>query len=330
MSTKLISPDLVNLISHPALAFPPEEWKPAAAHERHARIRRRLLEDPREIDLARARLATESYRETEGEPMPVRRAKMLLHLSRYTPIAIDADEMIVGNRSLKPRMGVIAPEGAVNWIDGELETLPTRPQDPFNITAAEIEELREEIFPYWRGQTLEDTVEARLSDEVKAAVGGKAFKLNQTDHAQGHILPDVPAWLRLGIGGLRAKVRAAQEANQKADAVFYASVTIALDAASEFIARYAGLADKQLETEMGSARRDELAGISSTCHWLSETSRPQFPRSPASCLVPLCPAANRVQRQQLLPWPLRPVHAALSRARSGDRNFDAARGAGIA
>ena len=276
MSSKLTSPDPIDLKSSPSQAFPREEWKAAAATERHARIRRRLLENAREIDLARARLATESYRETEGEPMPVRGARMLLHLSRYTPIAIDADEMIVGNRSLKPRMGVIAPEGAVNWIDGELETMPTRPQDPFNITAAEIKELREEIFPYWRGQTLEDTVEARLSDEVKAAVRGKAFKLNQTDHAQGHILPDVPAWLRLGIGGLRSQVLAAQEANPKADAVFYVSVTIALDAASEFIARYAGLADEQLETETDRARRDELAGISSACHWLREHSARNF------------------------------------------------------
>ncbi len=45
--------------------------------------------------------------------MPLRRAKMLLHLARKMSITIDADESIVGNRSLKPRMGVIAPEGAV-------------------------------------------------------------------------------------------------------------------------------------------------------------------------------------------------------------------------
>ncbi len=167
---------------------------------------------------------------------------MLLHLVSKMPIAIDQDEIFVGNRSLLPRMGVIAPEGAVNWIDGELDTLPSRPQDPFNISPDQIRELREEIFPYWRGKTLEDMVEARLTNEVKAAEQGKAFKLNQTDHAQGHILPDVPAWLRLGITGLRAQVRAAQQANQQ-NAIFYQSVLITLDAASEFILRYARLAD---------------------------------------------------------------------------------------
>jgi hypothetical protein len=70
--------------------------------------------------------------------------------------------------------------------------------------------LREEIFPYWRGKTLEDIVAQRVPDDVRVAVRGKAFSLNQTDHAQGHILPDVEGWLRLGIGGLRRQVLAAR------------------------------------------------------------------------------------------------------------------------
>ena len=230
----------------------------------------------REIDFVRARLATEAYRQTEGKPMPVRRAVMLLHLVRNSPVEIHPDEVLVGGRSLLPRMGVIAPEGAVNWIDRELDSLPTRPQDPFNIAAEQIEELRQEIFPYWRGGTLEDVVEARLSGEVMAAVRGKAFKLNQTDHAQGHILPDVPAWLRLGIGGLGAQVRSAQQANPQGDPVFYQAAAVALDAASEFIARYAGLADEQLRNEPDQARRRELEAISSACHWLKENPARNF------------------------------------------------------
>jgi formate C-acetyltransferase len=235
-----------------------------------------LVENPREIDLVRARLTTESYRQTEGEPMSLRRARMLLHLVRNMPITIHPDEVIVGNRSLKPRMGVIAPEGAVNWVDEELDVLPTRPQDPFNIAPEQIKELREEIFPYWRGKTLEDMVGARLSDEVKAASCGKAFKLNQTDHAQGHILPDVPGWLRLGIGGLRAKVRTSQQKCTAKNTIFYESALVALDAAGEFILRVAGLADEQYAIEMDGARKNELASISSACHWLTENPARNF------------------------------------------------------
>lgn len=257
---------------NPALAFPPSEWKITRPAGRLARIRQRLLEDEREIDLERTRLTTESYRQTEGQPMPVRRAKMLLHLARHLRIHIDPDELIVGNRSRLSRMGVIAPEGAVNWVDKELDVLPTRPQDRFNIRPEEIHELRAEIFPYWQGKTLEDIVDARLPEEIKAAVRGKAFSLNQTDHAQGHILPDVPGWLSQGVAGLRARVEAACAApgvQTPEKQVFYQAALIALQAASELIQRYALLAEELCQAEPDPVRRDELERIAATCRWLA-------------------------------------------------------------
>ena len=129
------------LKEHPLRAFPEEAWNTTLPAERILRIKERLLGNERRIDTERARYATESYRQTEGEPMPVRRARMVLHLVRNMSITIHPDDIIVGNRSLLPRMGVIAPEGAVDWIDKELEILPTRPQDTFNITPEQISSL---------------------------------------------------------------------------------------------------------------------------------------------------------------------------------------------
>jgi formate C-acetyltransferase len=232
-----------------------------------------LLAHERQVDIERARYATESYQRTEGQPMPLRRAHMLLHLVRYMRIAIYPDELIVGNRSLLPRMGVIAPEGAVEWIDRELDTLSTRPQDRFNVRPEQMGELRKEIFPYWRGKTLEESVAARIPDDVRQAVRGKVFGLNQTDHAQGHILPDVEGWLRLGIAGLRKRIEAARqrpEVQAEAHQVFYQAATIALQAATELIARYADLARRQMTAAQGPARRDELERIAAACDRLSE------------------------------------------------------------
>jgi len=267
-----ISPTLSELKTHPEVAFPPQEWETTRPTERVARIKRGLLQEPRQVDLERARLTTESYRRSEGQPMPLRRANMLLHLARHLSITIGPDELIVGNRSLLPRMGVIAPEGAVDWVDRELETLPTRPQDRFNIQPEQIRELREEIFPYWRGKTLEDTVAARVPDDVRLAVQGKAFSLNQTDHAQGHILPDVEGWLRLGVQGLREKVETARSRQTLSPEqhIFYEATLIALQAACEFMRRYADLARHLADQAPGDARRQELEHIATVCAWLSE------------------------------------------------------------
>lgn len=303
------------MIDRPILAFSPEDWAATGPDARAAAIRARLRETERRVDVERARYATQSYRATEGQPMPLRRARMLLDLVRQMSIAIHPDELIVGNRSLLPRMGVIAPEGAVEWVDRELDVLPTRPQDRFDITPEAIRELREEIFPYWRGRTLEDAVAARIPEDVRRAVSGKAFSLNQTDHAQGHVLPDVEGWLRLGVGGLRKKVEAARKlaADDGRPLVFYDAALLALQAASEFMARYADLAERLARglTDVASAERShvvipsgpthdsalrtpaseespspspdertaELRGIADRCRWLSERPPRNFPEA---------------------------------------------------
>ena len=263
------TPTLHELQANPGLAFPPDDWKTTRPIERIARMKTDLLRPARQIDLERARYTTASYQATEGQPMPLRRARMLLDLARQTSIAIGADELIVGNRSLLPRMGVIAPEGAVDWVDRELNILPTRPQDKFNIRPEEIQELRERIFPYWRGKTLEDTVAKRVPDDIMVAVKGKAFSLNQTDHAQGHILPDVEGWLRLGVCGLRENVEAARR--QVPDRqVFYEAALIALQAAQELMRRYAELARQLSASADDAARGVELIRIAEVCDWVSE------------------------------------------------------------
>lgn len=292
-------------LSDASAGFPQAEWTATRPTARVIALKERLLNEPRYLDVERARYTTEAYRATEGQPMALRRAQMLLHLARCQSITIQAGELIVGNRSLLPRMGVIAPEGAVEWIDKELDILPTRPQDRFNTTPEVIRELREEIFPYWRGRTLEDTVAQRVPDDVRVAVRGRVFSLNQTDHAQGHILPGVEGWLRLGIGGLRKQVLAARERwakNLDAETqgrrdsqreeesfsaqsprlrastsnpipdreTFYDAALIALQAAQEFMLRYADLATELARDNRNPVRVQELERIAANCRWLAE------------------------------------------------------------
>ena len=272
-------PSVEELRTTPELAFPPQVWGVSCPAAGVARLKERLIATRREVDVERARYATEAYQQSEGEPMPIRRAKMLLHLARNTSVAIQPGGLIVGNRTVLPRMGVIAPEGAVAWVDRELEALPVRPQDPFDITAEQIEELRTVVFPYWRGSTLADAVRARLPEPVVQAVAGKVFSLNQTDHAQGHILPDVETWLRLGIGGLRERAQQAHEqgAGPATDRrVFDEAALLALQAAEELIARYATLAQRSGEEAASEEEGRRLKQVAATCSWISRAPPRSF------------------------------------------------------
>ena len=56
------------------------------------------------IESARAKLITESYKETEGEPIITRRAKAFAHILHNIPIIIRDNELIVGSSTIAPRI----------------------------------------------------------------------------------------------------------------------------------------------------------------------------------------------------------------------------------
>ncbi|MCL2255019.1 MAG: glycyl radical protein, partial [Lachnospiraceae bacterium] len=69
-----------------------------------------LYREMPEIESARARLLTESYRQTEAEPLIIRRAKAFLHIMKNLPIIIRNDELIVGSTTIAPRGCQTYPE----------------------------------------------------------------------------------------------------------------------------------------------------------------------------------------------------------------------------
>ena len=210
------------------------------------RLQSRVINTERRLNIERARLLTESFKEHIEEPLIIRRALCFEHILKNISIAIEPDELIVGDRTAITRSGDVSPEMAVNWIDDELDNLNTRPQDRFFVSEGDITELREEMFPFWRGNTLHDHIIEGIDKKVKRAVEEGVFVLNQTDHGQGHILPNIEKWINKGVKGLRDCVKDKLEtcgAEEKAEAVyFYRALLITLDAAELFIKRYADLA----------------------------------------------------------------------------------------
>ena len=104
-----------------------------------------MLAEPRYVSIEQARIITGVYRETEGESACIRRAKALKAALERIAIRIEPDEKIVGNRTAGTRAGVVFPETGASWVDREFETLPTRPQDRFNIRMEDVEEFRRDI-----------------------------------------------------------------------------------------------------------------------------------------------------------------------------------------
>lgn len=182
-----------------------EQGAGQAPSKRIQQLKERLFSEPRCVSIEQARIVTRVYREHPDLPVNILRAKAFATALEEITLRIDPGELIVGNRTAGIRAGVIFPESGLKWVEQEIETLPTRPQDRFEVTQEDIAAFRNEILPFWRGRTLEDVLEAKIGDEMRAI--GKVAKINQTDHAQGHICPDTPTWLLLGPRGLAEQAR---------------------------------------------------------------------------------------------------------------------------
>ena len=96
-----------------------------------------------EIESARAVLITESYKQTENEPMIIRRAKAFQHILENIPITIRDLELVVGSSTLAPRGCQTFPEFSYEWLEAEFDTVETRSADPFYISEQTKKELKE-------------------------------------------------------------------------------------------------------------------------------------------------------------------------------------------
>lgn len=143
------------------------------------------------------------------------------------------------------RYGVVFPESGIFWVDREFETIPTRPQDKFQVRPEDIKRFREEIVPYWKGKSLEDVIKTNFGKEISAI--NKVVKINQTDHAQGHICPDVAKWLNLGPEGLLQEAKSRLISCQENKRDFYQAIIIVMEAVKIFMNRYAKLLLSQLD-----------------------------------------------------------------------------------
>ena len=205
--------------------------------ERISVLKDKMLSEKRYASIEQAKIITDTYKQHEDEPRIMQRAYSLKNCLEKINISVEPEEMIVGNRTAGVRYGVVFPESGSTWVDKEFETLPTRPQDKFNVHEEDISYFREVIYPYWQGKSLEDVLRARYGKEIDEIA--KIVKINQKDHAQGHINPDCKGWLEKGPAGLKAE--SDDHYNKETDEekkLFYKSVSTVMEGVINFIMRY--------------------------------------------------------------------------------------------
>ncbi len=236
------------------------------------------------LDPERARLVTQAYKATEGEPMSLRRAKSMAHYLDNMTIYINDYDRIAGNSSRSPDHVISYPELYSRWVDKAIE------MGYRDMLSDEEREEMHEILKYWFNKSVQGAERQYLAEEDKpywSYMNQGVFVWVHGAHS-GQV-PNYEKVFQVGLKGFR------KEAEEKLAAItqdkelirehpreylkkkaFLEAAIIALDAAVRWAHRYAELARSMAEGESDEKRKGELLQIAESCSWVPENPPRSF------------------------------------------------------
>lgn len=224
-----------------------------------------------EIFAERGLIVTRSYAETEGKPYETRQARAFATVLQQYPVVIRDGELIVGSKTVNPFGSPIYPEVSFEWLQDELDTLATRREQPFYVSEQTKRQLREQVFPYWRGKTVyAKLLEALPRQALEAHEAGVLFHY-YLDRSIGHIVVDYETVLKRGFNDIRREIErelksiTSQERASERKAHLLEAAAICIDATTTFARRYAAEARRLAAAELDPERRNELVEIARIC-----------------------------------------------------------------
>jgi len=160
-------------------------------NERIKKLRKQSTETKPSISAERALLVTEFYKSKEAQEVsiPVKRALTFKYILENKKICINPGELIVGERGPAPQVTPTYPEICVHSLK-DLEILDTRKKIPFFSDDQTKKVFKEEIIPYWKGNTNRDKMFAELPEEWQAAYKAGVFTEFMEQRPPGHTVLD--------------------------------------------------------------------------------------------------------------------------------------------
>ncbi len=226
------------------------------------------------ISYERAHIWTQSHRETEGEAVPIRRAKAFKKTCEELVVTIFEGERIVGATGEFRKCGILTPEFSWTWVDREMDTFDKRVQDPYEMTDEQRAFVRREIFPYWKDKSLEEAFLAQLPEDTAKLVVDTGFVDNDSKWRQavGEITPDYQDVLFVkGFQGIideaKEKMNGLSMTSSEAlkKRTFYESIILTSQGIIQLANRYAEEAFEMSKTESDPVRKAELIEIARVC-----------------------------------------------------------------
>ncbi len=235
--------------------------------DRVTKLRESIISTTPYVCGERSHLFTEYWKQSEGEPIALRRARAFDYLLRKKKINLYEGELVVGNQTKFRRGGSLYPEFATDWIEEELELLSARETSKFEIAR----EDRDMILPdlqYWKGKTLQDVLlplwREQWGDLVEDGIKTRMTFNFDVPAPHGRQVVNFPKVLNHGLSGVIEEIKGRlkdhlvlshEDLHKK---YFLEAVIISCNAVITLAKRYATLLKEAALKEEDPARRIEL------------------------------------------------------------------------
>ncbi len=242
--------------------------------ERFTELRARLLAVKPELCPERARYLTQSFKETEGEPYIIRRAKGFYNVLANMSLFINEKELFAGNQAGSLRACPFYPETESVYFKEEIDLFPVRENDRVQINPEVREEVLNEIIPYWIDKNTEKISLKRIPPETLELINAPHQIFSPQIHMRGslaHTIADYSMVLDKGILNIREELLQRQKAldltiPENLEHYHFCEAEIIICNALMLLAsRYSDLAYKMADEETDPVRSEELRTTAAAC-----------------------------------------------------------------
>ena len=230
------------------------------------------------LDIERARFITQSYRDTEGEPMVIRRAKAMANYLDLKTIDIGANDLIAGSVGAYIHDAISYPELYSRWVDKAIDSgyrdMLTDPE------RAELHAINQ----YWLSRSVHGAERDMLPEDDKrywSYINHGVFLWVHGAHIGQ--MPNYEKLFRVGLNGIKkeaeAKLREIRRDGKLIHSrpgdfmkkkAFLEAAIISIEGAIRWARRYAELARVKASREEDKARRNALEQIAEACEWVPD------------------------------------------------------------
>ena len=233
----------------------------------------RVVNTQPEMDLENAQILTESFKETAGEPLCIRKAKAFRKQCQEKTVKIWDQELIVGCSGSKMRGGILCADTCWSILDEELDTISERKYDPFYLKPEDKAVFLKEIKPFWQGRSTYEAWLKQIPEDCKDLRDtGQVYINRKAVRGWGETTAGYRQIIEEGIESICNTISKQQEKLdltvpgdiEKND--YLNALLISAEGICTLSDRYSAEAKRLAEAETEKTRKEELLKISDMCH----------------------------------------------------------------